>query len=66
VRGICSTGQGSAAEDAVGVLAGRLPSGLERSCAPLKPSDDLSPGREPESVQERALGLRRVGGRRKL
>ncbi len=66
VRGTCSTAQGSVAEHTFGVSAGGLPSGLERFRAPLKPSDDLGSGREPESVQERALGLRRVGGRGEL
>ena len=43
VRGIWSTARGSAAEHPFGVLARRPPGGLERSRAPLKPSDHRTP-----------------------
>jgi len=56
----------SRAEHPFGVLAGGPASGLQRSRAPLKPSHDVTPCREPQPVEERAVGLRRVGGRRKL
>jgi hypothetical protein len=45
VRDVCLTACGSAAEHPFGMLTGRPPGDLERSRAPLKPSDHLTPGR---------------------